>query len=179
LTCGVRFFESIPELASSDSSTLIDDLGKEGLEIQSSIYKWHEKAKLQLESEQNIDSIIHLALACYHSLLVFLSNNYNYYLFWHNTAAAPRLSKEDIKQHVESIIQHAENILKASEVSSVLLLFPLRVAGTHAGNGTRTRILRLLDGVFAHGFVVSSRIKEDLNEYWADKDSLFPRFDPL
>ncbi|KAL3440286.1 hypothetical protein BJX65DRAFT_290803 [Aspergillus insuetus] len=177
-TFSARFFESIPELASSKSSTLIHDLGKEGLEIQSSIYAWHEKAKLQLDSEQTVDSIIHLALACYHSLHVFLSNNYNYYRFWHNTAA-PRLSPEEIEQHVESIIQHAENILKDSEVSSVLLLFPLRVAGTHAESGTRTRILRLLDGVFARGFVVSSRIKEDLNEYWADKDSPFPRFDPL
>jgi hypothetical protein len=174
-----RFFESIPELASPESSTLIDTLGNEGLEIQSSIYAWHENASRQQESEQTVDSRMHLALACYHSLLVFLSNNYNYYRFWHNTAAAPRLSQEEIQQHAESIIQHAENILKALEVSSVLLLFPLRVAGTHAESGTRTRILRLLDGVFARGFVVSSRIKEDLNEYWADKDSPFPRFDPL
>ncbi|KAL3480963.1 hypothetical protein BJX99DRAFT_272178 [Aspergillus californicus] len=177
-TFSARFFESIPELASSERSTLLDDLGKEGLEIQSSIYLWHEKAILQLESEQTVDSLFHLALACYHSLLVFLSNTYNYYRFWHNTAA-PRLSHEEIKQHVESIILHADNILKVSEVSSVLLLSPLRVAGTHAESGTRTRILRLLDGVFAQGFVVSSRIKEDLNEYWADKDSPFPRFDPL
>ncbi|KAL3490352.1 hypothetical protein BJX62DRAFT_238164 [Aspergillus germanicus] len=131
------------------------------------------------ERRPTVNSIMHLALACYHSLLVFLSNNYNYYRFWHNTAAARRLSQEEIEQHVESIIQHAENILKASEVSSILLLFPLRVAGTQAESGTRTQILRLLDGVFARGFVVSSRIKEDLNEYWADKDSPFPRFDPL
>ncbi|KAJ0419179.1 hypothetical protein BJY00DRAFT_314248 [Aspergillus carlsbadensis] len=177
-TFSARFFESTPKIASSESSTLVDDLGREGLAIQSSIYAWHDEAMLKLQPGDNKHSVLHLALACYHTLLVFLSNNYNYYQFWHDTPA-PRLSRNDINHHVESILQHADHILKASDISTVLLLFPLRVAGTHAESGTRFRILGLLDAIFARGFVVSSRIKDDLHEYWVDKDSPFPIFDPL
>ncbi|KAL2819214.1 hypothetical protein BJX63DRAFT_31696 [Aspergillus granulosus] len=139
---------------------------------------WHHKAMLQLRSGATLDSEFYLALAGCHALLVFLSNNYNYYQFWHDVPA-PRLSQEELSDHVESILQQADHVLKASDVSSVLLLFPLRVAGTHAENGIRARILGLLDCVFARGFVVSRRIKDDLHEYWDDKDSLVSSFDPL
>ncbi|KAL2846357.1 hypothetical protein BJY01DRAFT_263330 [Aspergillus pseudoustus] len=171
-----RFFESIPYLESLDTGALVDALGREGLEVQSSIYAWHDKAMLEFGSGELVDAEFHLALACCHTLLLFLSNNYNYYPFWHDKPS-PRLPQDKPRGHVKSILHHAEHILNTSDVSSVLLIFPLRVAGTQAESGMRARILGLLDGVFARGFVVARRIQDDLNEVWDDQGSLIPGYD--
>ncbi|KAL4876488.1 hypothetical protein BJY04DRAFT_222968 [Aspergillus karnatakaensis] len=113
-------------------------------------------------------------MASCHALVIFLSNNYGYYDFWQGRAA-PRLSPEEQSYHVACILQYAQHLVTSSTVSSVLLLFPLRVAGTQAEGPMREVILGLLDYILAQGFVVARRIKDDLHEVWEYNDSL--RFD--
>ncbi|OKO97871.1 hypothetical protein PENSUB_9797 [Penicillium subrubescens] len=51
--------------------------------------------------------------------------------------------------------------------SGLLLIFPLRVAGTRAESRVqKARVLGLLDSIFKRGFLVASRIKVDLHQLW-------------
>lgn len=143
----------------------IDKLGTEGVEIQDSLFKWLREAPAQSDRGKGPNFGYHQALAYCHALLIFLFNSFEYYPHL-NPKHAPRLSQLRVDYHVDSILEQADSILNISAGSGVLLFFPLRVAGTRAKEIQRARILGMLDRVLQSGFVVSERIKADLQEYW-------------
>lgn len=162
-----RFFEYARIMANTDTpGPFIEQLGTEGVEIQDSLYKWHRETTAQSVRGKNPSSQYHQALAYCHALLIFLFNSFDYYPYW-NPKHAPRLSQLQIDYHVDSILEQADYFLEKWDGSGVLLFFPLRVAGTRAKKEIqRARILGMLDRVLKSGFVVSERIKTDLQEYW-------------
>ncbi|RHZ43940.1 Zn(II)2Cys6 transcription factor [Aspergillus thermomutatus] len=163
-TFSARFFDLVHGVQDPDLP-LIHALGLEGLEIQRSIYEWHNRAIILLDQVANAD-FLQLAFVYSHALLIFLSNNYNYYPYWSHRQA-PRLSHWETDYHVDAILEQADRILTASDIPGVLLFFPLRVAGSRAKDGMqRARILGMLDRVWKNGFMVSKRIGSDLQEYW-------------
>lgn len=165
-----RFFENAQIMANTDKSDpFIEQLGTEGIEIQDSLFKWRREAVAQSACEKSPNSGYHHALAYYHALLIFLFNSFDYYPHL-NLKRAPRLSQLEIDHHVESILEHADYVVDQSGGSGVLVFFPLRVAGTRVKTEVqRARILGMLDRVLKSGFVVSERIKADLQEYWTLK----------
>lgn len=159
-------------MATADKSDLfIEQLGTEGVEIQDGIYKWHREATARFDRGENSNFSCHQGLAYCHALLIFLFNSFDYYPYL-NLKHAPRLSRVQIDHHVDSILEQADCLLNVSGGAGVLLLFPLRVAGTRAKEIQRERILDMLDRVLKSGFVVSERIKTDLQEYWDYKKKL-------
>jgi hypothetical protein len=107
-----------------------------------------------------------LAQVDYHALVLFLCQAYGFYECW-DGLSIPLLAREDVENHVKSILDLSETIQAASYVPGVLLLFALRMAGVHATDETLMRIVvERLDSIYCKGFVVSLRIKFDLQELW-------------
>ncbi|POR31888.1 Uncharacterized protein TPAR_07908 [Tolypocladium paradoxum] len=160
-----RFFgtiESVPEpLRSIDPS--IDALAHEGMELQQAIFSWHDEI---IPYTDRADAYTQLALTYYHSLLLFLARNYTYYACWHHKTL-PSLTRAEIDAHTTAIIDLSQNIVVASDIPGVTLMFPLRMGGAHAVEAQqRTNVLRILGQVYQKGFVVSDRITVDLRELW-------------
>ncbi|KAF2476599.1 uncharacterized protein BDR25DRAFT_375589 [Lindgomyces ingoldianus] len=141
-------------------------LGERGFKIQNLVHQWHDEALARMYSSDDTDIHFQLSLTYYHALLLFLSRNFTYYSYW-DRMTAPLLSQYDIDSHIAAIIALAEQILDASVIPGVMLLFPLRLAGSHTKNSDqRRRIWKILDQVHWKGFIVSDRIKTDLQELW-------------
>ena len=82
------------------------------------------------------------------------------------------LDEDEIQHHTESIISRCGKALDSGQISAVLLLLPLRVAG----NRCRTldgcgEILRLLERVGGE-FGVAAAFKGELIEIWAERDDM-------
>lgn len=68
---------------------------------------------------------------------------------------------------MDQIFQRAEVMLNTLVGSVVLLIFPLRVIGTHAEtNLHKAKVLALMDRICKCGFIVAHSIKDDLQRLW-------------
>ncbi|RGP62921.1 beta-lactamase [Fusarium sporotrichioides] len=166
-----RFFdqiECIPEQVRT-CHPRIYSLAQEGRIYQQRLQQSHNQI---LALEPRLDSHGNLALTLYHALDLFLCMNYTFYALW-DEDGIPRLSADNIEDHVSAIISHVREILDHSNISGLLLLFPLRMAGANTVEPSqKDQILRLLRKISEKGFVVSNRIVVDLEEVWAYKDLL-------
>lgn len=147
------------------SDPILAQFGLEAAEIQRDIFQVHgEITNRDLGKSPNLQ--IHEALAYCHAMLIFLFNTFDYYHCWH-LDHSPRLSTCEISHHVEQILQQAELILNTPGGSGLLLVFPLRVAGTRAKSRVqKDTVLGLLERILNRGFIVASRIKDDLHQFW-------------
>ena len=112
-----------------------------------------------------------LELAIFHALQLFICMNYTFYTCW-DGLSIPRLTEGEIETHVSAVICYAGEILHHSGIPGLLLLFPLRIAGTNTNEPLqKDRVLRLLSRISQTGFVVSKQITVDLEDVWAYKAS--------
>jgi hypothetical protein len=162
----LRFYGYIPTVTRfNEPDPILNQFGIEAAEIQRNIFELHgEITNRGLEKSRNLET--HQGLAYCHTTLIFLFNTFDYYHCWHLNHS-PHLSTCEISHHVDQILQQAELILNTLGGSGLLLIFPLRVAGTRAESRVqKARILGLLDRIFKRGFIVAGRIKVDLHQLW-------------
>ncbi|KAL3470870.1 hypothetical protein BJX99DRAFT_267174, partial [Aspergillus californicus] len=160
--------ESIPESErhTDPSMTLI---AAEGLIIQSSLYNWHTEALLYL-SQNVTDDYFSLSLFYYHALIIFLSGNYDYYPYWDNIPA-PILSPDEVADHVNAILDIAEQLVSRSRLPGVMLFFPFIVAGNRVRRDDhRTKLLSLIDRIINDGVVVAHRVRDNMVARWMKVD---------
>lgn len=101
-----------------------------------------------------------------HALVLFLCKNFTYYSSW-GEVEVPWLVDTKIIEHVDAIMDLSELILEESSIPGVLLLFPLRMAGSNTIDlKQRERTTKLLARVSQKGFIISERITVDLRELW-------------
>ena len=165
-----RFFNYIPKVASFDiRDPILDHLGFEAFGIQRDLFKLHGQITNSiLRDPRNLH--FRQASSYYHATLLFLFNTFDYYGCW-NLDYSPYLSRNEIGQHVDQILHQAGILLNSPGESGLLLIFPLRVAGTRAEtDDQRSAILTLLDCIFKRGFIVVNRIKDDLHQFWGWKE---------
>lgn len=142
---------------------IIQALASEGMKIRQTLLQWHQD---YLRSSLPETAYTRLALIDFHALTLFLCQTYRYYNCW-DGLAIPSLTPTYVEIHVKAIIRLAENIQAAPLVPGVLLLFALRMAGIHAiGHTVMQMVIERLDSIYWEGFVVSERIKFDLQEFW-------------
>ena len=148
---------------------IIQALAHEGVEISNNLCQWHQD---YLERSLPETAYTRLAQIDLHALILFLCHTYSYYECW-GSLTIPSLTRSCVEDHVKAIIGLAESIQTASHVPGVLLLFALRVAGGHATNTMLMQmVIQRLDVVYWEGFIVSERIKSDLQEFWEYRRSL-------
>jgi hypothetical protein len=154
--------ESIPrELRTGHP--VIHELANEGMQIQHQLQCWHDNAEMHPDRQ---DPYCNLALANYHALALFLGRNYTYYNCW-SEQQIPQLTANDVNNHVDAVLEISDAVLQVSSIPGLLLLFPLRMAGASAiGAFQRNQTSRLLARISQNGFLISERIKADLQELW-------------
>jgi hypothetical protein len=99
---------------------------------------------------------------------IYLSGNFDYNLsFWHSlNIQNPILSRDDILQHVWTILAFVRLALKNTCLSPLLFLFPLRIAGARVRSlEQRDTIIELLQLV-ATQFAVARQFISELKELW-------------
>lgn len=144
---------------------MLEQFGLEAAVIQNGISSLHaEITDMARGKTQNLQ--YHQTLLYCNTLSIFLFNTFDYYACWH-LGHSPYLSAGEISHHVDQILQRAELILDTLGDSGVLLIFPLRVAGTRAETTLqKAKALALLDRIVKSGFIVANRIKDDLQDFW-------------
>lgn len=148
-------------LRSTDPATAT--LASEGVRIQQRIRNWHDGLASQLD---RTNPHVQVALASFYALELFHCKNYTFYSCWEDKQI-PFLSRDEIHVHVGSILDLSERSLEASVVPGVLMLFPLRMAGVNASLADqRAKVVEILGRIYRTGFVVSERIKVDVQQVW-------------
>ena len=110
-----------------------------------------------------------LALIFYHAIAIYLSGIFDYHqsIYMRFNIPTPVLSKPVIAQHMGSILERVNAALKHTNLSGILFLFPLRVAGARATQrADQQRITDMLNMISSQGFVVSQAFEEDLDNVW-------------
>lgn len=154
--------EAIPQNITSADPAIIA-LACHGTQIHQRIRNWHETIGSHLNHD---DPYAQLAIANYHALELFHCRNFTFNSCWDN-AAVPFLTQSEINAHVTSILHLCERSLENSAIPGVILLFPLRMAGANAlKTEHRAELVEILDRIYRSGFVVSDRIKVDVQELW-------------
>ncbi|KAH7165166.1 hypothetical protein EDB81DRAFT_678820 [Dactylonectria macrodidyma] len=160
-----RFFDSIEAIPDSLRSMhpKMDALANEGVTLLQHLKAWHDNTIVDSDDQ---NAYLNLALANYHALVLFHCRNFAFYPGW-NEDSNLRLTRAEIDQHVDVIILLAGPILELSTIPGVLLLFPLRMAGANTTSADgKKRIRAILSRIYQKGFVVSDRIKVDLERCW-------------
>ncbi|KAH8903621.1 hypothetical protein BR93DRAFT_884966 [Coniochaeta sp. PMI_546] len=152
--------ESIPEALRYNDPNIIA-LARHGLQIQHSIRSWYPGNASHLK---RTDCYAQLAFANYHALELFHCKNFTYHSCWENKAV-PYLDLNQIDEHVTGILDVSEQVLEASIVPAVTLLFALRMAGANASaTNQEAKVMEILGQIHRSGFVVADRIKVDVQE---------------
>ncbi|RAL17420.1 uncharacterized protein BO97DRAFT_6248 [Aspergillus homomorphus CBS 101889] len=160
--------ESIPqELRALDPR--LDALAHEGLEIKERFLDWQAESQSE---ELPMGPFTKLAIIIYHALLLYHCGNFAYYPCW-MARMIPQLTQSEVDKHVAAILDLSQTLLSDTDIPAVLLLFPLRMAGTHVlESHGQNRVLGAIRQIRQKGFVVSDRIELDLQEFWHYKLSI-------
>ncbi|KAJ5975090.1 hypothetical protein N7481_008797 [Penicillium waksmanii] len=154
--------ESIPEEGRCFDPSL-DCLAKEGIEIKAAILNCKEISNLE---EMHKDDYTRLAVIMHGALLLYHCRNFTFYSCW-EMRETPQLDQREIDTEVTMILSQSQILLSNTEIPGVLLLFPLRMAGTLVKSSTlQGKILDILYQIRRKGFVISDRIEADLQELW-------------
>lgn len=115
-----------------------------------------------------------LAKAFFAATSIYLSGNYDYDMqLWQSlNIPIPILPLEDVTKHFDTIILFSRAALKGSNLSPLLFLFPLRVAGARAREiKQRQAVAEMLCRV-KKDFVVAEAFLTELEGLWGCCDDL-------
>ncbi|OLN86677.1 hypothetical protein CCHL11_03852 [Colletotrichum chlorophyti] len=146
------------------------DLAMQGFEIREELEKWNSISSASPETGQEVI----LARTYYSATSIYLSGNYDYDLqHWQAVnVAVPILQPEQIVRHFDAIIRFTTKALKCSDLSPLLFLFPLRVAGARARQTPQRRaVMELLCDVRKQ-FIVADAMITELEVLWASNHTL-------
>lgn len=109
-----------------------------------------------------------LRASFYSAVSIYLSGNFDYELqHWESLGlSVPVLPREDIIRHFEAIVRSARAALESSNLSPVLFLFPLRVAGARAKSAQQRATVADLLVKVKRQFVVADAFLSELQEVW-------------
>ncbi|KAL5364825.1 hypothetical protein BJX96DRAFT_188096 [Aspergillus floccosus] len=164
-----RFYQYVASVASFDGfDPFLEHFGLEAATIQNEI------STLQAQTINTgllgFPSLEYYQILLYcHTMSIFLFNTFDYYHCWH-LDHSPYMSAQETGRHVDQISRLADLILNTPGGSGILLIFPLRVAGTRADTDLqKAKVLDLLDRIARCGFIVANRIRDDVEDLWGWK----------
>ena len=149
-------------------------LASEGHRLRQALIAWRaiNSDLLDLVTDFTGDAVDHtglLANAFSAATSIYLSGIYDYTIaLWHSWGVSvPTLAMEDVKSHVVTILDSTRYALDHTNISHLLYLFPLRVAGARCTDQCqRNQVLTLLRRVGTN-FVVAQAFEGDLRRLWA------------
>jgi len=109
----------------------------------------------------------------FHSAIsIYLSGVYDYDHIWNTyDIKTPILSQFQIESHANKILENISLALEETNVTPLVFLFPLRIAGARAKTDAQQKQIRLLLARISRSFRVANAISSDLGGVWASRAS--------
>lgn len=132
---------------------------------------WEDMAQLWPTSSKK-DHQMTVAWIFHSAISIYLSGVYDYDQIWSiYHIATPGLPQVEIEKHVSKILECTSFALEDTNVTALVFLFPLRIAGARATTiGQREQIRSLLAQISCN-FRVADAIASDLAAIWARRAS--------
>ncbi|KAI6269341.1 hypothetical protein MCOR28_007782 [Pyricularia oryzae] len=108
-----------------------------------------------------------LAETCFSATSIYLSGVFDYEIYYWQSLQLPvaTLSEDQIQQHVAFILDSSQR-LAGTSISSLLLLFPLRVASARARKTSQKEQIMELLGIVGSSFPVALAFKAEIENLW-------------
>ncbi|KAH6666541.1 hypothetical protein F5X68DRAFT_177034 [Plectosphaerella plurivora] len=144
---------------------LAQSIALEGFQLRATLDDWAIAATLI--PHQSPEML--LATAYHAAASIHLSGNFDYELqHWLEMGMeVPVLAPADVLIYFDTIIRSTRLSLKATSLSAVLFLFPLRVAGARAHTKSQQNAVAELLEEVKERFIVGDAILSNLRELWA------------
>lgn len=103
---------------------------------------------------------------------IYLSGNFDYDTpHWKTLGVpTPTLASEETEAYTAEILHHSDLALRTTDISGILLLFPVRVAGARAIHHWQRQCVRTLLLMIGQRFAVAKPFLEELDELWEWRD---------
>lgn len=111
-----------------------------------------------------------LADIYYHTIAIFLSGIFDSRTYWARSEShiqVPTLDQTKMQQHISAILHTTQHALERTDLSGVILLFPLRIAGFRIRlDEHKVQISELLRKISDKNFVIASTLMKNLSLFW-------------
>lgn len=171
------------------SNEVIDDarrIALEGSQLRSRLLIWEldnaitdistvsltDAPGLSINNKHNAD-IHFVSLAFLSATSIYLSGIFDYDVnYWHAMRiTTPVLTPDDIQRHSATILEVTDQALRQTQLSPLLFLFPLRVAGARARDTWARNSIRKLLLQIARQFAVAETFLQELAQLWEWRDA--------
>ncbi|CAM1509580.1 Fc.00g033190.m01.CDS01 [Cosmosporella sp. VM-42] len=159
------------------------NISAEGFRLRESLFTWYScntrpvterpqspHSTSPSSSIDNADDFELLGRVFFAATSIYLSGVFDYEIVhWQELGIlVSTLKEEDVQVHVTDILELSEVVLNTS-ISPVLLLFPLRVAGSRSWNVWQQEwIIRILEKI-EESFAVAAAFKHELRQLWQSR----------
>lgn len=172
--------DTLNQLSVNEVHEKASNLALEGYRLRQSLEVWrainselldaatYSTASVGAGSSDTVDHTGLLANAMFAAISIYLSGIYDYTItLWRSwDIPVPILTKEDVQCRVITILSSTRFALERTNISHLLYLFPLRVAGARCTNKWQCdQILSLLRRVGTN-FVVAQAFETELRLLW-------------
>lgn len=140
---------------------------EEGHQLRSDLSLWEEMALIWPISSTT-DHQMMIAWIFHSAISIYLSGVYDYDQIWEtHHVTTPTLPQIEIQQHVSRILDNTSLALKETNVTPLVFLFPLRIAGARVKTSEQRKQIRALLTQISCSFRVANAISSNLGEVWA------------
>lgn len=112
------------------------------------------------------DHQMDIAWIFYPAISIYLSGIYDYNPVWKEHFTPPSLEPAEIQTHVNSILSRTAIALEKTNITSLLFLFPLRIAGARARTAQQQSEIQALLSRIQGDFKVASAFSSELSKLW-------------
>lgn len=146
----------------SDASAL-----KEALDHWYASYAQPDNKPITHTMAEENDSML-LSRVFFAAISIYLSGIFDYEItHWHRIGLIPpTLDEETVQIHTNAILQHSTLALDTTNLSPLLFLFPLRIAGARSRTRWQREWVKKLVTRIGGGFAVATVILTDLIYVW-------------
>ncbi|EFQ30674.1 uncharacterized protein GLRG_05818, partial [Colletotrichum graminicola M1.001] len=140
-------------------------LATEGFNLRESLESWKGSAVFPPERREEML----LSNVYYSATSIYLSGNYDYDLpHWQAIGVGVQvLDSAEIAKHFDVIISTVKEAMRASSLSPLLFLFPLRIAGARAKQRWQQCLVKELLQEVRKKFIVADAMLTELAERWS------------
>lgn len=169
----MEYTHSKIESSSKDESQRnLAALAQEGHRLRSDLGLWEEMAQIWPNSIKH-DHQMMIAWIFYPAISIYLSGVYDYDQIWEAYGiTTPSLPQKEVQQNVSKILDRTASALNETNVTALVFLFPLRIAGARVKRFEQQEKIRALLTQISRSFSVANAISSDLGGVW---ESAAPR----
>ncbi|KAK2042088.1 hypothetical protein LZ31DRAFT_526848 [Colletotrichum somersetense] len=161
-----KFIESISGCPSAENYFLqAMSLATEGFNLREALEGWKSSAVFPPERREEML----LSTVYYSAISIYLSGNYDYELsHWQAMEVGVQtLDLVEIAIHFDTITSTVKEAMRASSLSPLLFLFPLRIAGARAKQKWQQSLVKELLQEVRNKFIVADAMLTELAELWS------------